>query len=55
MNESIRPARQEAFRAMFEEMQEGFAELLVNGWDPAQSAEIIERELGPQEGRRKAA
>lgn len=40
---------------MFDEMQEGFAELLANGWDPTQSREIIERALGPYEGRRRAA
>lgn len=48
--------RNQAFREMWDELQEGFAELLLNGWDPSQAREIIERELGPYEGdRRKAA
>lgn len=51
----VRPKRQEAFKAMFDEMQEGFGELLRNGWDPAQAKEIIERELGPYDGDRRRA
>lgn len=52
---SEKPTRRDAFIAMWDEMQEGFAELLANGWDPSTSREIIERELGPLQERRRAA